>query len=105
MAWQEAAYKAARTLFHPPVQLDWDSQTPAAAAVLLQIARFTAAASNLPGKAEYDSWLTSQVLLPWAWANGEWQRQLCTMVVRWCINPDVLCGSARCQQELQGRAC
>ncbi|KAI7839646.1 hypothetical protein COHA_006645 [Chlorella ohadii] len=50
--------------------LDFDSQTPAAAAALLHIARFTAGASNLPGKAEYESWLTSQVLLPWAWANG-----------------------------------
>lgn len=67
----------------PTLQLDWDSQTPAAAAVLLHIARFTAAASNLPGKAQYQSWLTSQVLLPWAWANGEqWQ---CEDTVACCV--------------------
>lgn len=42
--------------------------------MLLHIARFTAAASNLPGKTQYQSWLTSQVLLPWAWANGEWRQ-------------------------------
>jgi hypothetical protein len=71
----QRAYSFWKAESYHHTMLDYDSQTPAAAAVLLHIARFTAAASNLPGKAGYESWLTSQVLLPWAWANGEWRQR------------------------------